>query len=85
MLVHLEKVQTAYANPSSHLFTVLASNLNVREDADISSKLIGKVHQGDTLEIIQSKNNWDQMKLPGGRTGWVYDSYVTPTKIQKQQ
>lgn len=78
-----QKVQTAYANPSSHLFTVMVPDLNVREGADISSRIIGKVHQGDRIEVIYSKNNWNQMKLPDSQTGWVYDSYVTPTESMK--
>jgi N-acetylmuramoyl-L-alanine amidase len=56
---------------SSSQVTVTASDLNVREAADISSKIINLVHQGDTFEVIQTMNNWDQIKLLSNQTGWV--------------
>lgn len=74
--------QTANADkPSSQVtVTVTVPTLNVRESADISSKVISRVHQGGTFEIIQKQNGWDQIKLVNNQTGWVYDAYLTPTE-----
>ncbi|MDP4107825.1 MAG: SH3 domain-containing protein, partial [Bacillota bacterium] len=55
-----QKMLPAYANNSSSQVTVIAAELNVRENADISSKIIEVVHRGETFEVIQTKNNWDQ-------------------------
>jgi N-acetylmuramoyl-L-alanine amidase len=74
----LEK--TAYADTFSSQVTVTTANLNVREAAGISSKIIGMVHQGDSFDIIQSMNNWDQIKLLSNQTGWIYNAYTTPIK-----
>lgn len=60
--------------------TVMADKLNVREAPDNSSKIIGLVHQGDTFEIIQAKNNWDEIKLANNQIGWIYNAYLAPTK-----
>jgi N-acetylmuramoyl-L-alanine amidase len=77
----LEMDQTAYADTaSSSQVTVIASHLNVREASDISSKIIGLVHKGDTFEIIRTSNNWDQIKLSSTQTGWVYNAYVKKVK-----
>lgn len=76
----LQNHQTAYANTPSSQVTVTAFDLNVREAADISSKIINLVHQGDTFEVIQTMNNWDEIKLLSNQTGWVYNGYLTPTE-----
>ena len=55
---------------------VIPSDLNVRESPDISSKIIGLVHQGDTFKVIQTKDSWDQIKLSSSQTGWVYNAYI---------
>lgn len=74
-----QKDQAAYAVTSSQV-SVTADVLNVRENADITSKIIDKVHLGDTLNRVSSTNGWVQIKLSGNHTGWVYQAYVTPTE-----
>ncbi|WP_342042932.1 N-acetylmuramoyl-L-alanine amidase [Bacillus sp. OTU2372] len=70
--------QAANADNASSQVTVTVPTLNVRESSDISSKIISRVHQGDTFEIIQKRNDWDQIKLVNNKTGWVNDSYIAP-------
>jgi N-acetylmuramoyl-L-alanine amidase len=77
MFLVFQKMLPAYANMSSSQVTVVASELNVREDADNSSKIIEVVHRGETFEVMQTKNSWDQIKLPSNQTGWVYNAYVS--------
>ncbi|MEH7094858.1 N-acetylmuramoyl-L-alanine amidase [Neobacillus vireti] len=72
--------QSANADKPSPQVTVTVPTLNVRESADISSKVIGRVHQGETFEIIQKRDDWDQIKLVNNQTGWVYDAYLNPTE-----
>ncbi len=72
--------QTAYANANLSKVTVIAANLHVREDASISSKILGLVHQGDTFEIKQEKNGWDQIIFSDNQTGWVNNRYVITAK-----
>jgi N-acetylmuramoyl-L-alanine amidase len=76
----LQMDHNAYAEAFSTQGTVIADKLNVREAADNSSKIIGQVHQGDTVEIIQTKNNWDEIKLSNNQTGWIYNAYLTPAE-----
>jgi N-acetylmuramoyl-L-alanine amidase len=78
ILLGFQKMLPAYASPAQ--VTVVASMLNVREDADVSSKIISLVHRGDTFEVIQTKNNWDQIKLTYNQTGWISNAYVTSNK-----
>ncbi|MBT2655259.1 N-acetylmuramoyl-L-alanine amidase [Bacillus sp. ISL-18] len=72
--------QAANADKPSSQVTVTVPTLNVRESADLSSKVISRVHQGETFDIIQKRNDWDQIKLVNNQTGWVYDAYITSTE-----
>lgn len=83
LVILSQKHQPAFAYTSSSQVTVTVTDLNVREAADISSKIIDHVHQGETFEFIQTKNNWDQIKLSNNQTGWVKNAYVTPTENLK--
>ncbi|MED4224797.1 N-acetylmuramoyl-L-alanine amidase [Neobacillus cucumis] len=76
----LQSQNATYAHTSSSQVTVTASSLNVREAADISSSIINHVHLGDTFEVIQKRNNWDQIKLSSNQTGWVSNAYLTPAE-----
>lgn len=76
----LNNQQTANADNATSRVTVTVPTLNVRESADISSKIISRIHQGDTFEILQKRNDWDQIKLINNQTGWVYDAYITSTE-----
>jgi len=67
----------AYANAQ---VTVTTANLNVREAAGISNKIISQVHLGDTFEIIQTKDSWDQIRLLSNQTGWIYNAFTTPAE-----
>ena len=62
---------------------VIATELNIRKDADINSDGVGQYKYGDRITILEAKNGW-------GRTdkGWVSLSYVyqdgtTGTKTAK--
>lgn len=50
---------------------VIATELNIRKDADINSDGVGQYKYGDRITILETKNGW-------GRTdkGWVYMDYV---------
>src|SRR3954451_9939240 len=76
----LNNQQSANADKESSQVTVTVPTLNVRESPDLSSKVISRIHQGDTFEYIQKRNDWNQIKLVNNKTGWVYASYLTPTE-----
>lgn len=51
-----------------------ATNLNIRDSADLSGKIVGGYLKGDKVTILETKNGW-------GRTdkGWISMTYVTQT------
>ncbi len=53
-------------------FTVAVDALNVRKEADLSSKRIELIHKNETYTVLKTNGNWVQISLTGGQVGWVY-------------
>ena len=52
-----------------------ASKLNIRDTADQSGKVIGKISQNDTVDIISLNDDWGMIIL-NGDTGYVSIKYM---------
>lgn len=50
--------------------------LNVRSSPNVNSKLISTVAEGTELILLDTKNDWQQVQLPDGKTGWVYQGFT---------
>ena len=61
------------APPSSVLkkVVVMADGVNIRQGPSTAYLIVGNADQGDEYAYIQSKNDWVQLKLPNGNTGWI--------------
>lgn len=59
--------------------------VNVRENADIKSKIIGKQYEDDIFYSVKSKDNdWYEVYLENGATGYVHGSRIIPlSNLQK--
>jgi cell wall-associated NlpC family hydrolase len=57
--------------------TVKASKLNVRNGPTTSNIIIHKVYQGNRVKVIGVLNDWCQIQLSDGRTGWVSKTYLS--------
>ena len=78
-LVVIEKpepltVQTL--QPPSLKNLVVKKKANLREEASIKSKVIGRLKKGEKLEILGQSGNWFRVKSPSGLTGWIYKTLV---------
>lgn len=56
---------------ASQTVTVAADSVNVREGPSLSYPLITQLKRGDKYSIVKEKNDWIQLKLDNGQTGWV--------------
>jgi len=56
---------------------VTADGLNVRPDPSTDNPRIGLLERGQTVEVLAGQNNWLQVKLSNGGTGWISGAYVS--------
>jgi len=59
--------------------------VNVRENADGKSKIIGKKYEDDIFYSIKSKDNdWYEVYIENGATGYIHSSRIMPlSNLQK--
>jgi uncharacterized protein YgiM (DUF1202 family) len=63
---------------------IKASILNIREDKNEKSKIIGTLEFGSVVEVLdKSNNNWVQIMTTDNDEiiGWVFKKYTIPLKI----
>ncbi len=67
---------------------VKADSLNVRKGPSIEDERIGSLDRGMVVEILETSNGWNKVKLSDGEEGWVSGDYtekekgeVTATKL----
>ncbi|MDO8620971.1 MAG: PEGA domain-containing protein [Candidatus Levybacteria bacterium] len=51
-------------------------DLNVRESGSLDSPKISKVYPGDSFDLVDEKDNWLEIKLQNGKTGWISAVYA---------
>lgn len=64
-------------------FTVSVDTLNVRKNADLTSKKIGTVTKGQVFKVLKQEHNWVQIQFNDNQTGWVYSFYGTFSNTTK--
>lgn len=60
--------------------TITASSLNVREEPSLNGDIVGSVTMGEAFTILKEENNWINIELSNGTTGWVASWYVNKEK-----
>jgi N-acetylmuramoyl-L-alanine amidase len=77
---------SAEAPPSSSDFTgmITVNSLNVRSEASLNGNIIGKVNKGEKYPILTERNNWFEIKLSGGKSGWIAGWFVQKTVANEQ-
>ncbi len=59
---------------------VTAAELNLRSGPGPDRTVVGIVHKGDILAVIDSIPSWFYVRLPDGHYGWVMDRYTRPAQ-----
>jgi len=65
------------AKKAAETFAVAVDTLNVRKQANLSSKRVDVVHKGDTFAVQEIDGNWVRIALNKGKEGWVYSFHGT--------
>ena len=66
------------SSPSSvggSTFTITVDALNVRKKADLTSKKIGIVYNGQQFKVLDQVNNWVKIQYNDKTAGWIYSFY----------
>jgi hypothetical protein len=57
---------------------VMDGPLNVRTAPSLSAAILTAVPLGTMLDVVNAGSEWSQVRLTGGRTGWIATRYTTP-------
>lgn len=64
--------------------TVLNDGTNIRSDAEVQASVIQRANNGDTFEVVGLNGEWYQIRLKGGKTGYVAGWIVSSTGSGQQ-
>lgn len=76
----IEPESPAAAAPEQNVLQmarVTANGLNVRSGPSTEYGIIHVLPAGQTVEVLSERNSWLEVKLHGGRTGWVSARYTS--------
>src|SRR5699024_9783159 len=65
-----ENVQTAYAASPSKV-TITANSVRIRSGPSTSHQMIGSTNQGESFQLLDTQDDWHQISLSNGKTGWI--------------
>ncbi|CEO25271.1 mannosyl-glycoprotein endo-beta-N-acetylglucosamidase [[Clostridium] sordellii] len=74
---------TSNTNQQSNKKVVNVDNLNMRNGASTSYRVIMKLNKGTVIEIISESNGWTKIKHDG-RIGFVASKYLSPIENNNQ-
>ncbi|MFG0213233.1 SH3 domain-containing protein [Brevibacillus porteri] len=64
---------------------VTVDKLNVRSGPSLQDAIVTTLPNNTVLPVISTKNDWIQVKLPNGQSGWVANWLVSTQQQQQQQ
>lgn len=62
---------------------VKVDHLHVRQEPSLTSEIIGKLHTGDQVNIINEKDGWANI-MYNGQSAWVSRQYISGTSSSDQ-
>ncbi|HEY9577635.1 MAG TPA: N-acetylmuramoyl-L-alanine amidase [Pseudobacillus sp.] len=69
---------------TNKLATVLADDLNVRNEPSLSASVIGKLHIGDQIPVEKVENDWVHIRYKG-QPAWVNRQFVRMVSNETKQ
>jgi len=62
------------------VYVIDVLRLSLRSAPGAGYEAVAVVKSGQILEVVQTKEQWSQVRMPDGREGWVLSRYLTPQK-----
>lgn len=82
--VMLDNHSTTNDSASGLTGKITTDTLNVRSEASLNSKIIGKLQRGETVNIISQKGEWTEISYLGAKA-WISSDYVQLEKAQSNE
>lgn len=57
--------------------TVRTESVNVREGPGTRYPVVGELTRGETVEVLDERGEWTNVRAPGGLEGWVFRGVLT--------
>lgn len=73
------------ASAATGQIQVTVDKLNVRSSPSLGASVISTLPVNTILPVIAEKDNWVQVKLPNGSTGWLANWLVKPVQSSSKQ
>ncbi|MFH0952714.1 MAG: SH3 domain-containing protein [Verrucomicrobiota bacterium] len=61
--------------------SVQVRNGQLRATPSFLGPLVAPLNYGDQVEVLETQAPWTKVREPGGKTGWVHSSALTPKRI----
>jgi N-acetylmuramoyl-L-alanine amidase len=73
------------ATSSEFTGKITVNSLNVRSEPSLNGNIAGKVSKGEKYPILSERNNWFEIKLKSGKSGWIAGWFVQKTVAGEQK
>ena len=84
-LVKTSNGEAAKADQKNKKGIVQATILNVRSGPNTSFSIVGKVYQGDQIEVVEVKEGWYKIVLSDDQEGWIAGDYITEQQQENKE
>ncbi len=72
-----------FASQPPSTIWVASDKAKLKTDVKASSATIAELSKGTPLSVLAYQEKWYQVKLPDGKTGWIYRGKISETEVQK--
>lgn len=55
---------------------IIASNVNMRNESNVSSKVITRLNMDEKINLISRSGDWSRVETSSGEVGWVNNDFV---------
>ena len=52
------------------------TKVNMRTEPNVESPSIAQLYEGTPIEVLAESDNWYQVRIPNGYTGWIFGEYI---------
>lgn len=74
------EAQAAHTPTAAGAVTISGWRLNVRQQPNTGSPIVGHLYKGSYISLIAREGSWWQVEYADGQSGWCHADYITPVQ-----